>query len=108
MLATPRSTITVEDLKNDGDEAFAAEIEVQHGDLLAIQRRLRKEESLRLAIETKYKAVVEDVLPLLLKLVLPKQEFNIGQLTAPMIIEGRPIKAVNSPGSRRAPAKSSN
>jgi len=40
----------------------------------SIQHRLRNEESLRLAIETKYQAVVEDVLPLLLKKALPKQD----------------------------------
>jgi uncharacterized protein YjbI with pentapeptide repeats len=81
-------TITVEDVEDRGAEAFAAEVEALRGDLFTIQHHLCSEECLRLAIEAKYQAVVGDVLPLLLEKALPKQEFNIGKLTAPMIVEG--------------------
>jgi hypothetical protein len=81
-------TITIEDLENRGTDAFAAEVEALRCNLLTIQRRLLSEESLRVAIETKYQAVLQDVLPLLIEKAVPKQTFRIGQLTAPMIIEG--------------------
>ena len=81
-------TITVEDLENCGAEVFTAEVEALRRDLLTIQHRLRSEESLRLVFETKYQAMVQDVLPILLERAVPKREFNIGRVTAPMIIEG--------------------
>ncbi|WP_456305197.1 pentapeptide repeat-containing protein [Dankookia rubra] len=81
-------TITVEDLKSRETDVFAAEVETLRGGLLAIQRRLQCEQSLRLTIQAKYQAVVGDVLPLLLAKAIPKQEFNIGHIAAPMIVEG--------------------
>jgi hypothetical protein len=81
-------TITVEDLEDRDAAAFKAEVETLRGTLTAIQDRLRSEESLRLAFETKYQAVVQDVLSMLLKQALPRQEVHVGQLAAPMIIEG--------------------
>src|SRR3954468_10858069 len=80
--------LTVEDRENRGTEAFATEVEALRRDLLTIQHRLRSEESLRLTIETKYQAVIEDVLPMLLEKAVPKREIHIGQLTGPTTIEG--------------------
>jgi hypothetical protein len=81
-------TITIEDRENRETEAFATEVEALREDLLTIQDRLRSEESLRLTLQAKYQAVVEDVLPKLLEKAAPKQEINIGQLTGPTTIEG--------------------
>jgi uncharacterized protein YjbI with pentapeptide repeats len=81
-------TITIEDRENSTTEAFGTEVEALRQDFIMIQNRLRSEESLRLTIEAKYQAVMEDVLPLLLAKALPKQEINIGHLTGPTTIEG--------------------
>jgi uncharacterized protein YjbI with pentapeptide repeats len=81
-------TLTVEDRENRGTEAFATEVEALRRDLLTIQHRLRSEESLRLTIEAKYQAVMEDVLPMLLEKAVPKREIHIGQITGPTTIEG--------------------
>ena len=81
-------TIAVEDLEDRDAEAFEAEVDTLRGSLAAIQDRLRGEESLRLTFETKYQALVQDVLPMLLKQALPRQEVHLGHVTAPVTIEG--------------------
>jgi hypothetical protein len=58
------------------------------GDLTTLQQRLRQAEGLRLEFEARYRAVVQDVLPMLLERALPKTEVNVGQITGPTIIEG--------------------
>jgi hypothetical protein len=69
-------TITVEDLEDRDAAAFKAEVATLRGSRAAVQDRLRSEESLRLAFETKYQAVVRDVLPMLLKEALPRTRFT--------------------------------
>jgi len=78
--------ITVEDRENRGTEAFAAEVEALRRDLVTIQDRLRNEEKLRLSFEAQCQVLVERVIPTLA--AAPKQQVNIGHLTAPMTIEG--------------------
>jgi uncharacterized protein YjbI with pentapeptide repeats len=81
-------TITVEDLAGRSSEVFAKDVEALRGDLVMVQQRLQQEERLRLAFEAKYSAVVRDILPMMMERALPRTEVNIGQLTAPMTIEG--------------------
>jgi hypothetical protein len=81
-------TITIDDRAGRSAEAFAQDIEVLRQDFAAIQQRLQHEERLRLEIECRYRAVVEDVLPKVLERALPKTEVNVGQITGPTIIEG--------------------
>jgi hypothetical protein len=97
-------TISVEDRENRGTEASATEVEALRRDLLTMQHRLSSEESLRLHIEAKYRAVVGDVLPMLLEKAVPKHEVNIGQLTGPMTIEGPAMSrdTYNIPGQAGA------
>ena len=79
-------TITVEDRTDRSPVAFAVEIEKLRTDLLDIQHRLHSEEKLRLSFEAKCQVLVDSVIPILA--AAPKQQVNIGQLTAPMTIEG--------------------
>jgi Pentapeptide repeats (8 copies) len=79
-------TITVEDRENRSTAVFAADIEELRNDLLTIQFRLHNEEKLRLSFEAQCQVLVERVIPTLA--AVPKQQVNIGQLTAPMTIEG--------------------
>jgi uncharacterized protein YjbI with pentapeptide repeats len=81
-------TITVEDLADRSDKAFARDVEVIRGDLATLQRRLQQEERLRLDAEASYRTMVQDVLPRLLDRALPKTEVHVGQITGPTIIEG--------------------
>jgi hypothetical protein len=81
-------TITVEDLAGRNPEAFAQDVKILRGDLATLQQRLQQEERLRLEFETKYSAVVQDILPKLLERALPKTEVHVGQITGPTIIEG--------------------
>jgi hypothetical protein len=81
-------TITVEDLADRSDEAFARDVEVMRGDLATLQQRLQQEERLRLEFEAKYSAVVHDILPKLLERALPKTEVHVGYITGPTTIEG--------------------
>jgi hypothetical protein len=64
-------TITVEDVAGRSADEFAVELEVLRCDLIDMQQRVRGEESLRLAAEAKYQALVHDVLPRILEKVGP-------------------------------------
>ena len=55
-------------------------------DLVTIQHRLSTEEKLRISFEAQCQVLVERVIPTLA--AAPKQQVNIGQLTAPVTIEG--------------------
>jgi hypothetical protein len=79
-------TITVEDRENRATEVFAAELEKLRTDLLTIQNRLLNEEKLRLSFEAQCQVLVERVIPTLA--ATPKQQINIGQLAAPLAVEG--------------------
>jgi uncharacterized protein YjbI with pentapeptide repeats len=79
-------TITVEDRENRTTEVFAAEIEKLRTDLSTIQDRLLNEEKLRLSFEAQCQVLVERVIPTLA--AAPKQQVNIGQLAAPLAVEG--------------------
>jgi hypothetical protein len=79
-------TITVDDRENRKPDAFAAELEELRADLVAIQHRLSSEEKLRISFEAQCQVLVERVIPTLA--AAPKQQVNIGQLSAPMTIEG--------------------
>src|SRR3954452_5493721 len=81
-------TITVEDLVGRSEKAFAQDVEALRVDLVMVQQRLQQEEQLRIAFEAKYSAVVRDILPMMMERALPRTEVNIGQLTAPMPVEG--------------------
>lgn len=81
-------TITVEDLADRSDEAFAQDVETLRSDLVILQQRLQQEERLRLAFEAKYSAVVQDILPMMMERALPRTEVNIGHITGPNTIEG--------------------
>jgi uncharacterized protein YjbI with pentapeptide repeats len=75
--------ITVEDLKDRGTEAFAVEFEKIRAELVTTQHRLQNEEKVRIAFEAQCKVLVDHVIPTLA--ATPKQQVNIGQLTAPTI-----------------------
>ena len=77
--------ITVEDLKNRGTEAVAVEFEKIRAELVTTQARLKNEEKLRFSFEAQCQVLVERVIPTLA--AAPKQQVNIGQLTAPTIEE---------------------
>ena len=77
--------ITVEDLKDRGTEAFAVEFEKIRAELVTAQHRLQNEERLRISFEAQCQVLVERVIPTLA--AAPKQQVNIGQLTAPTIEE---------------------
>jgi uncharacterized protein YjbI with pentapeptide repeats len=79
-------TITVEDHENREAEVFVAELERIRSDLVAIQDRLSNEEKLRISFEAQCQVLVERVIPTLA--AAPKQQVNIGQLTAPVTIQG--------------------
>lgn len=84
-------TITVEDLADRSDEAFAQDVEVLHDDFATLQQRLQQEERLRLEFEAKYSAMVRDIVPVLLekpqrKTEVWKTEVHVGHITAPMTI----------------------
>jgi hypothetical protein len=81
-------TITVEDLIDRSDKAFAQDIELMRGDLVTLQQQLQQEERLRLQAEASYRTMVEDVLPRLLDRTQPKTEVHVGQITGPTNIEG--------------------
>jgi hypothetical protein len=85
-------TITVEDLEGRDPAAVAAEVEALRSDLALFQDRLRQQEELRWALEGEYRGYQKAADALIDKLLgqraLPRQEFSIGQLTVPMIIEG--------------------
>jgi hypothetical protein len=80
--------ITVEDLADRSDEAFAQDVELMRADLVSVQMRLQQEERLRLQAEASYRTMVEDVLPRLLDKTQPKTEVHVGHITGPTIIEG--------------------
>ena len=75
--------ITVEDLKDRGTEAFAVEFEKIQAELVSTQNRLQNETELRISFAAKCQVLVESVIPTLAS--APKQQVNIGQLTAPTV-----------------------
>jgi uncharacterized protein YjbI with pentapeptide repeats len=81
-------TITVDDLAGRSAEAFAQDVEFLRGDLAIVQQRLQQEERLRLEAEVSYRAMVRDIVPMLLEKALLRTEVNVGQITGPTIIEG--------------------
>jgi hypothetical protein len=97
-------TITVDDRAGRSADAFAQDAEGLRDDLAAVQQRLQQEERLRLEFEAGYKALVRDVLPMLMKRALPKTEVNIGQITGPTSIEGTTMSGdtYNIPGQAGA------
>jgi uncharacterized protein YjbI with pentapeptide repeats len=96
-------TITVEDLASRRPEVLAAELKKLRNDLLTIQYRLRNEENLRLSFEAKCQVLVESVIPILA--AAPRPQVNIGQLTAPLAVEGTTMNkgdTYNIPGQAAA------
>jgi hypothetical protein len=96
-------TITVEDLADRSNEAFAQDVETLRGDLVMVQQRLQQEERLRLTFEAKYSAVIHDILPMMMERALPKTEVNIGQITGPTTIEGTTMSKDTYKGRKAQP-----
>jgi hypothetical protein len=94
--------ITVEDLKDRSANNFAQKTKELRHDLAILQQRLRQEEELRLGLETKYSALIQDVLPKLLETGLPKTVVHVGQITGPTLIEGTATSEDTFPGQTDA------
>ncbi len=85
-------TVTVGDVADRSPTLFTTEVEVLRTEITTLQQQLQRTDSVKLALEAEYRGYQAAADTLLNKLLtqsaLPRQTIQIGQLTAPVIVEG--------------------